>query len=43
LEEARCMLERALVHVDIDSLKESKEMQVSTKSKMQEILDKFDF
>lgn len=43
LTEARQMLERALVHVDIDSLKESKEVQQKTKSAMDEILNKFNF
>lgn len=40
LEEVRKDLERALVHVDMKSLKESPEMQQSTKSKMEEILAK---
>jgi hypothetical protein len=43
LEEARKMLEKALVHVDMDSLKESPEMQQSTRQAMQDILDKFSF
>jgi hypothetical protein len=43
LEEARHMLERALVNVDIDSLKESKETQQATKKAMEDILNKFDF
>lgn len=43
LEEVRCDLERALTRVDIDSLKESKEMQSSLKSAMDAIVDKFDF
>ena len=43
LEEARQMLEKALVHVDVDSLKESKETQQATKNAMQAILDKFAF
>ena len=43
LEEARRMLERALVHTDIDSLKESKEVQSKLKSAMDEIADKFDW
>lgn len=43
LEEARRELERALMHVDIDSLKESKELQESTKTAMQNIMDKFNF
>ena len=43
LEEARQMLEKALVHVDIDSLKESRETQQATKNAMQAILDKFAF
>lgn len=41
LDEARRQLESALVSVDIDSLRESKELQQSTKSKMQDILDRF--
>ena len=41
LEEARQMLESALVRVDMDSLKESKELQESTRKAMQNILDKF--
>ena len=43
LEEARHMLEKALVHTDIDSLKESKEVQTKLKSAMDEIADKFDW
>lgn len=43
LEEARQMLEKALVHVDVDSLKESRETQQATKNAMQAILDKFAF
>lgn len=43
LEEARRMLEKALARVDIKSLKESPEMQVSTRSAMQAIKDKFNF
>lgn len=43
LEEARRELERALMHVDIDSLKESKALQESTKTAMQNIMDKFNF
>ena len=43
LEEARHMLEKALLHTDIDSLKESKEMQSKLKSAMDEIADKFDW
>ena len=43
LEEARKMLESALVRVDIDSLKESPEVQSATKNAMQSILDKFSF
>jgi len=43
LEEARRMLEKALVHVDMKSLKESPEMQATTKSAMQAIKDKFAF
>jgi len=43
LEEARRMLEKALVHVDMKSLKDSPEMQSSTKSAMQAIKDKFNF
>jgi hypothetical protein len=41
LEEARKQLESALVNIDMDSLKESKELQRSVKTKMEEILDKF--
>lgn len=43
LEEARKMLEEALVRVDIDSLKESTEMQSATRSAMKSIMDKFAF
>lgn len=43
LEAARMELEKALVHVDIDSLRESKEVQQSTKKKMDDILSKFNF
>lgn len=43
LEEARHMLEKALVHTDINSLKESKEVQTKLKSAMDEIADKFDW
>jgi hypothetical protein len=43
LEEARRMLEKALVHVDMKSLKESPELQATTKSAMQAIKDKFAF
>ncbi len=43
LEEARKMLESALVRVDIDSLKESTEMQSVTRSAMKSIMDKFNF
>lgn len=43
LEEARRMLEMALVHVDMKSLKESPEMQTTTKNAMQAIKDKFKF
>ncbi len=41
LEAARQDLETALTRVDIDSLKESTELQRATKSAMQDILDKF--
>lgn len=41
LEEARQMLERTLTRIDIDSLKESKALQESTRSAMQNIIDKF--
>ena len=41
LEEARRDLEAALSRVDIDSLSESPELQRSTKTAMQDILDKF--
>lgn len=43
LEEARRMLEKALVHVDMKSLKESPELQATTKNAMQAIKDKFAF
>lgn len=43
LEEARRMLEKALVHVDMKSLKESPEMQATTRNAMQAIKDKFKF
>lgn len=43
LEEARRMLEKALVHVDMRSLKESPEMQSTTKNAMQAIKNKFKF
>ena len=43
LEEARQMLESALVRVDTDSLKESPELQSSLKKAMDDIADKFDF
>ncbi len=43
LEEARQMLESALIRVDTDSLKESTELQSSLKKAMQDIADKFDF
>lgn len=42
LEEARQDLERALTRIDMDSLKESPELQQSTRTAMQNILDKFD-
>jgi hypothetical protein len=41
LEEARRDLEAALSRVDIDSLRESPELQRSTQAAMQDILDKF--
>mgnify|MGYP003350132667 CR=1 FL=1 len=41
LEEARRMLESTLVRIDMDSLKESPELQRSTKAAMQSIIDKF--
>ena len=41
LEQARQDLEAALTRVDLDSLKESTELQRATKSAMQDILDKF--
>lgn len=43
LEEARRELEAALTRVDMDSLKESPELQKATKTAMQDILDKFSF
>lgn len=43
LEEARRMLEKALVHVDMKSLKESPELQATTKNAMQAIKSKFAF
>jgi len=43
LEAARKMLENAMLRIDMDSLKESPEMQTSTKDAMQSILDQFDF
>lgn len=43
LEEARRELETALTRVDMDSLKESPELQKATKTAMQDILDKFSF
>jgi len=43
LEEARRMLEKALVHVDMKSLKESPELQNTTKNAMQAIKNKFAF
>lgn len=42
LEEARRALEGALTRVDMDSLRESPELQKATKKAMQDILDKFD-
>lgn len=41
LEEARQQLEAALSRVDMDSLKESPELQTATKKAMDDILDKF--
>lgn len=41
LEQARQDLEAALTRVDLDSLKESTELQRATKTAMQDILDKF--
>ena len=41
LEEARQDLERALTRIDMDSLKESTELQQSTRTAMQNIIDKF--
>jgi hypothetical protein len=43
LEEARKMLESALVRVDMDSLKESTEVQTATRNAMNDILSKFNF
>lgn len=43
LEEARKMLETVLVRTDIDSLKESTEMQTNVKKQMEDILSKFNF
>ena len=43
LEEARRELEAALTRVDMDSLKESPELQKATKPAMQDILDRFAF
>lgn len=43
LEEARRELETALTRIDMDSLKESPELQRATKSAMQDILDRFAF
>jgi hypothetical protein len=43
LEEARRMLEKALVHIDMKSLKDSPELQSTTKNAMQAIKDKFKF
>ena len=43
LEEARRELEAALTRVDMDSLKESPELQKATKTAMQDILDRFAF
>jgi hypothetical protein len=43
LEEARRMLESTLVRVDIDSLKESTEVQKTTRNAMNDILNKFNF
>ena len=43
LEEARKMLETALIRVDVDSLKESTEMQSVTRNAMKSIMDKFAF
>ena len=41
LEEARQDLEKALNRIDMDSLKESTELQTSTRTAMQNIIDKF--
>lgn len=43
LEEARRELEAALTRVDMDSLKESPELQKATKTAMENILDRFAF
>jgi hypothetical protein len=43
LEEARRELETALTRIDMDSLKESPELQKATKTAMQDILDRFAF
>jgi hypothetical protein len=43
LEEARRELEAALTRIDMDSLKESPELQRATKTAMQDILDRFAF
>jgi hypothetical protein len=43
LEEARQDLEKALLYVDIDSLRESTATQQATKKKMDDILSKFSF
>ncbi len=43
LEEARRELEAALTRIDMDSLKESPELQKATKTAMQDILDRFAF
>lgn len=42
LEEARQQMETILSRIDMDSLKESPELQSATRSAMQNILDKFD-
>lgn len=41
LEEARVALEKALIHVDMDSLKEDKALQTATRKAMQDLADKF--
>ena len=41
LEEARAALQKALVRIDIDTLKEDKSMQEATRKAMQDIADKF--